>query len=263
MRDLLSSENQAVLKQYALSNVLLAFDYDGTLAPIASNRNHAPMRSSTQTLFSTACDLYPCAIISGRARADVARYLNGSSVRYLMGNHGLEPNERMEEFERVALSILSELTPLLAHLQGVELENKRYSLAVHYRRSWQWPSARREIMRAIESLSVPTRTISGKRVVNVLPWDAPHKGTALQELRRKSAADTAIYVGDDVTDEDVFGLEQPGRLLAVRVGRSKRSAAEFYLRSQLEIDAFLTCLIRARHHEGIAEFAGAGGEPRG
>jgi trehalose 6-phosphate phosphatase len=259
VKDLLSPENQGVLTQFALANVLLAFDYDGTLAPIVRDRDHAPMRSSTQALFAAVCELYPCAIISGRARADVARYVNGSSVRYLMGNHGLEPNERMEDFERLASAMLRELSPLLAHLQGVELENKRYSLAVHYRRSWQWPSVRREIMRAIDLLGIPTRTISGKRVVNVLPKDAPHKGTALQELRTKCSVDAAIYVGDDMTDEDVFDLERTGSLLAVRVGRSKRSAAEFYLRSQGEIDVFLASLIRARKHEDIARSdAGAG-----
>jgi trehalose 6-phosphate phosphatase len=106
--------------------------------------------------------------------------------------------------------------------------------------------ARQQVARAIELLTIPTRTIPGKLVVNILPEGAPHKGIALQELRTKHSADTAIYVGDDVTDEDVFDLDQPGGLLSVRVGRSMRSAAQFYLRDQEEIDALLALLIRLR-----------------
>jgi trehalose 6-phosphate phosphatase len=246
VKHLLTPANQKLVTQYALANVLLAFDYDGTLAPIVPDRDHAPMRPSTQELLADVGKLYPCAVISGRARADVARYLKGIPVRYVVGNHGLEPNERMEHFERLVSLIHTELTSLLTHLPGIELENKRYSLAVHYRRSRQRSLARQQVARAIELLTIPTRTIPGKLVVNILPEGAPHKGIALQELRTKHSADTAIYVGDDVTDEDVFDLDQPGGLLSVRVGRSMRSAAQFYLRDQEEIDALLALLIRLR-----------------
>ena len=55
-----------------------------------------------------------------------------------------------------------------------------------------------------------------------------------------------MYVGDDVTDEDVFRLDQPGRLFTVRVGRSRTSAARYYLRQQQEIDALLEHLVALR-----------------
>ena len=54
---------------------------------------------------------------------------------------------------------------------------------------------------------------------------APNKGDALLRLRTSDGAHTALYVGDDVTDEDVFRLDQPGRLLTVRIGKSLTSAA--------------------------------------
>ncbi len=72
---------------------------------------------------------------------------------------------------------------------------------------------------------------------------APNKGDALLQLRRIEEADTALYVGDDVTDEDVFDLDQPGRLLAVRVGESNTSGAAYFLHDQNEIDELLSRLV--------------------
>lgn len=88
--------------------------------------------------------------------------------------------------------------------------------------------------------------VPGKLVVNVVPERAPNKGDALLELRKAEQADTALYVGDDVTDEDVFELDQPGRLLSVRVGESRSSAAAYFLRNQNEMDRLLAKLIALR-----------------
>ena len=98
MKPLLSRENRSLLDQLAWSNVLLAFDFDGTLAPIVANRHDAAMRRQTARLFAKVCDRYPSAVISGRAKADVARRLNNAAVRYLIGNHGLEPGTRLGTF---------------------------------------------------------------------------------------------------------------------------------------------------------------------
>jgi len=59
-------------------------------------------------------------------------------------------------------------------------------------------------------------------------------------------ADVALYVGDDETDEDVFNLEEPGQLLGIRVGKSMRSRASYFLTSQGEVDTLLELLISLR-----------------
>jgi trehalose 6-phosphate phosphatase len=242
MKHVLQPKNVDVLAQFAWSRVLLAFDFDGTLAPIVANRDAARMRARTRKLLERLCDLYPCAVISGRSRNDVTSRLEGLPVRYVIGNHGLEPGEHLSTFER----LVAEASPILARAlsdhSGVDIEDKRFSLAVHYRRSRRKRDARQAIYRAVQALPRPMRTIPGKLVINVLPERAPHKGDALLRLRSKEGADTAIYVGDDATDEDVFQLDQPGRLLSVRVGRAESSAAAYYLRSQREIDAMLSRL---------------------
>jgi len=58
-----------------------------------------------------------------------------------------------------------------------------------------------------------------------------------------AGTDTAFYIGDDVTDADVFRLDESQPLFTVRVRRSKKSGAQFYLREQREIDVLLTKLV--------------------
>jgi trehalose 6-phosphate phosphatase len=246
MKALLTRENKALLDQLAWSNVLLAFDFDGTLAPIVANRHQAAMRARTARLFATVCERYPSAVISGRAKADVERRLSGAKVRYLIGNHGLEPGTRLGTFERQMIRTHPLLETALEAVPGIDIENKRYSLAVHYRRAREKPKARESIRRAVAGLPVPMRIIPGKLVINVVPEAAPSKGDALVALRDRTEADVAMYVGDDVTDEDVFRLDQPGRLFTIRVGRSRTSAARYYLRQQREIDALLEHLVALR-----------------
>jgi trehalose 6-phosphate phosphatase len=246
VKALLARGNRELIDQLAFANVLLAFDFDGTLAPIVEDRHRAAMRPETARLFARVCERYPSAVISGRAKADVERRLKGARVRYLVGNHGIEPGTRLTAFRHEVEQTRPLLEAALAGRPGIDIEDKRYSLAVHYRRAREKAPARDAIRRAVAALPVPMRTIPGKLVVNVVPGSAPSKGDALMALRERADADVAMYVGDDVTDEDVFRLDQPGRLFTVRVGQSRTSAARFYLRQQREIDQLLTCLAALR-----------------
>jgi trehalose 6-phosphate phosphatase len=234
------------LAQIAWSRVLLAFDFDGTLAPIVADRGSAAMRARTAELLARTCALYPCAVISGRSKADVASRLGGAAVKYVMGNHGLEPGTGLSYFARETAHATPILRRALASHSGVDVEDKRYSLAIHYRKARRKGDARAAIQQAVLQLPQRMRMIPGKQVINVVPEGAPNKGDALIELRAKAQADTALYVGDDVTDEDVFLLDQPGRLLTVRVGVSRSSAAAYFLRAQREIDSLLAKLAAAR-----------------
>jgi trehalose 6-phosphate phosphatase len=248
MNHILAKENLALLEQLAWSRVLLGFDFDGTLAPIVAERDAASMRPKTRELLARVCTLFPCAVISGRSQDDVSARLAGIGVKYIVGNHGLEPGANLVAFEQDIARVRPILAAALAGSSGVDLEDKRYSLALHYRRARGKPEARAAIARAIATLPVPMRSIAGKQVVNVVPAGAPNKGDALLRLRAQEGADTALYLGDDVTDEDVFTLDQPGRLLAIRVGLSQTSGAAFYLRDQREVDALLSRVVACRRH---------------
>lgn len=246
MKNLLTRVHQPLLEQLAHSRVLLAFDFDGTLAPIVEDRDEAGMRQATRALLGRLSTLYPTAVISGRSQRDVRERVRGLGVKYLIGNHGLEPGTRLSPFERQVAEALPPLVEHLAGLSGVDVEDKRYSLAIHYRRARNKTLARRAIQEAVSALAARFRVIPGKLVTNLVPEGAAHKGDAVLDLRAREGADTAFYIGDDVTDEDVFQLDQPGRLFTVRVGRSKTSAAQYFLRDQKQIDRLLTVLIALR-----------------
>ncbi len=246
MRSVLAAGFAAELAAFARGRVLVAFDFDGTLAPIVAGRARAAMRPRTRALLAAVCERYPCAVISGRGRADVARRLAGVPVRHVVGNHGLEPARDMARFARAVAAVWPRLAARLAHVAGVEIEAKRFSLAVHYRRAPDKRAARRAIHAAIAALPDAMRMVAGKLVVNVIPARAPHKGDALLRLRAEEGADRAIYVGDDVTDEDVFALAARERILPVRVGRARASAATCFVRDQRQVDVLLARLVALR-----------------
>jgi DNA-binding MarR family transcriptional regulator len=140
-------------------------------------------------------------------------------------------------------------------------------VAIHYRKSRE----KKRVLAAIRQVAArlgDVRVVHGKQVVNLLPPGAPDKGTALEALRGRLGCDTALYVGDDTTDEDVFAMGEPGRLLSIRVGRSAKSQAAFFLEDQRELDALLELLLAeraggpARREEAVAPSGGAapGGE---
>jgi len=251
MRDILSRAAREVLQQFAWSNVLVAFDFDGTLAPIVRDPDKAAMRATTRRLLGEVAALYPCIVVSGRAQADVRRSLHGVHLQQVVGNHGIEPWQAtrplMEEVKRWVPVLSRRLSPF----KGVRIENKTFSVAVHYRRSREKKKARAAILEAAAALG-PIRVMGGKQVVNILPAGAPHKGIALEKERDRLRRDTAIYVGDDETDEDVFGLDQPGRLLAVRVGPKRVSQASYYVKNQAAVDELLAVLVGLRKEPELA-----------
>lgn len=251
--DVLLPIHRALVQEFAGSNVLAAFDYDGTLAPIAATPGRAWMRDSTRERFRWVCDCFPTVVISGREQADVGGRLEGFGVFAVIGNHGIEPWEPRAAYRRHAAAWSAALRDDLHGLPGVWIEDKRFSVAVHYRRAAEPTAARRAILRAAGVLQ-GARIVSGKRVVNVVPTGAPNKGAALELARVSLGCDAAIYVGDDDTDEDVFGLTPAWPLLTIRVGRRRRTKAMFHLRSQRQIDELLEVFAgtRLQPKRGIA-----------
>jgi len=245
---LFSRPHRDLLEMFASSNVLLAFDYDGTLAPLVNTPARATMRGSTQRLLMRASQLYPCVVITGRAQADALGRLRNIEVHRVVGNHGAEPSPHAKSIRRRVQRWLPVLKARLYQHQGVFVEDKGFSVAVHYRNARKKSSARRAILSASHSLK-DVRLVGGKLVVNFVVPDAPHKGLALERERSHFACDTVIYVGDDETDEDVFQLDRPGQLLSIRVGRKRTSSASYYIRNQSEVDRLLETLITLRGGE--------------
>ena len=84
---ILTPSHLRTLADFALSNVLLAFEYDGTLAPIAVRPEDAHMRSTTCELLTLVATRYPTVVISGSALADVTSMLSSVPLWHIYGNH--------------------------------------------------------------------------------------------------------------------------------------------------------------------------------
>jgi trehalose 6-phosphate phosphatase len=250
MKSLLAPQNRAVLRRLARGRVLLAFDFDGTLAPIVADPASARLRLRTRRLLTEVARKYPCVVISGRNRADVARRLAGIPLRQVFGNHGIEPSPVLPAARRAVRRWQACLMPRLEGVAGIVVDNKGASLAIHYRKSRNRPAALRAILAATADLT-EARAIEGLLAVDLLPKGAPNKATALRSELRRLRCRSALYLGDDQTDEDVFALGRRLPLLAVCVGRKSRSRAPYHLGSQGDVDALLAELLDLRAASGF------------
>lgn len=245
MTDLLGPGQRALLRELAAHRTLLAFDFDGTLAPLALDHRAARLRPATVRLLRELARAWPCAVISGRARADLVGRLAGTGIRRVVGSHGGEPAGGRARPSRAVAGWLRALRPVVAALPGVELEEKPHSLSVHVRRSPAPAAALRRIEGSARALA-GVRLVPGKKVLNLVPVRAADKGEALARLLRRGRFERVLFAGDDVTDEDVFRRRFDVPAVTVRVGGRARSAAGHRLRRQADMDRLLELLLRVR-----------------
>ncbi len=246
MKDLFSPDGLRLLESFCYANTLFAFDFDGTLAPIVADPEAAACRPCVREALDRLAQLAPVAILSGRGLRDLRPRLP-DSIRHVAGNHGLEglgiSARDAERARRQARGWLREIGEWRGP-PGLEVEDKAYSVSLHYRHAKSRREAKTRIERKVLELSPAPRIIPGKCVVNLLPEGAPHKGIALMNAMERTRTRAAIYVGDDDTDEDVFRLPAPPRVLSIRVGKKATSGARFYLAKQGQILALIREVIR-------------------
>lgn len=230
------------------TKLLCAFDFDGTLAPIVPVPGQARLPEAVREKLLALAAYAPVAIITGRSVPDIRERLD-FDVDFLVGNHGLEGVPGWEtlgaQHEALCHTWLLQLGHELrrdAHDPGIEVENKRYSLSVHYRRVRDVEGSMRKLESLFAGMTPRPRVVAGKYVFNLLAEDASNKGSALERLIDISGARNTIYVGDDVTDEDVFRLKRRD-VLSVRIERASDSAAEFFLPQPRDILLLLDELI--------------------
>lgn len=239
MTYLFSSAGRGDLMRFIDRATLFAFDLDGTLAPIVADPALIAISSELRSGLIRLARIAPVAVITGRSRADALKHL-GFAPSFLVGNHGAEglPGGEASEREFVRLCRVWEVQvrSLLPHMEncGIVLENKGATLSLHYRNAPDRAGALRRILDAVSLLDPSPCRVSGKFVENLVPRDAPHKGEALLRIMDYLGCSRALFVGDDVTDEDVFRL-QDDRIFGIRVGTDTLSAARHFIREQDEI----------------------------
>lgn len=248
MKSLLAPDSLPFLESLSFTRTLYAFDYDGTLSKIVPNPQDATLSRRTVELLRRFADRVPLAVISGRSIGDLKGRL-GFRPEFIVGNHGIEglqTDSKLLLEARRKTSLWERKLKQFEFGHGVEIENKIFSVAVHFRSSPRKKFVRDEIKRAVASLDPAPRIVTGKSVLNLLSEGAPHKGIALLELMKISNARRAFYIGDDDTDEDVFSLDDP-RIVSARIGYHRKSGARYFLRRQSQMNQLLKVLLK--HHE--------------
>lgn len=234
MQALFSETGARRLDDIARPGLLCAFDFDGTLAPIVPHPGEAWLSDDTRRRLVTLALYAPIAVITGRSLEDI-RVRLGFEPDFLVGNHGLEgvPGWEPETARHRALcdDWKAQLaTALSEHANGgaIALEDKQYSLSVHYRHAPD-PGLAAQMLEEIFARMAPRpRVVAGKFVFNLMAEDGCNKGSALERLMQICDARSAVYAGDDVTDEDVFRLRR-GDVLSVRIEPHADSAADFFV----------------------------------
>jgi trehalose 6-phosphate phosphatase len=242
MKHLFSKEGEKALLDVLEFKPLLALDFDGTLAPIVARPESARVSATVALGLKTIGQYLQVAIISGR-RIDDLRQRVGFEPNFIIGNHGTEdPQEPASEQLALALDPLRHcLQQAQSQLQGAEVtvEDKHYSLALHYRLAHDRPRALEVINTLLSQAGSNLHVFGGKLVVNVMAPAAPDKADAIWRLVRRLNARSAIFVGDDLNDEPVFQRADP-HWLTVKVGRDNpRSQAQFCLDHAQEVGLML------------------------
>jgi len=245
MKHLFDPEGRRALQAALQARPLLAFDFDGTLAPIVERADDARVAAEDAQRLDALSRLRPVAVVTGRSVADVTRRL-GFSPQFVVGNHGAEDPGRVRGLDVSALDDLrGGLAAQAAELYaaGVQVEDKRFSLALHYRLAPDRARALARIEALLAQLDPRLRTFGGKCVVNVVLASAPDKGDAVVSLVRRAGCGMAVFVGDDMNDEAVFERALPD-WLTVRVGRDEpESRAGFFLDGHAQMQALLDLML--------------------
>jgi trehalose 6-phosphate phosphatase len=133
------------------------------------------------------------------------------------------------------------LREAIARIRGVQLENKRSVIALHYR---SVPERGREVLKVAElvvgSLGSQFSVLLGKCVVEIRPRHLT-KGTGMRRLMEQAPFRdrTPIFAGDDSTDEDAFEVVNGLGGISVRVGEEAPTAAKFRLANPDELRGWL------------------------
>lgn len=205
----------------------LFLDVDGTLLDIARQPDAVTVSPALHELLRLAYRLSngAVALISGRSLVDLDRLFG--PLRYpAAGQHGLERRGAtghvsssigaMERINRAA-----QLLALQARMQqGVVVEHKGLSLALHYRNApdlQEWANLTMNAL--LVGLGPAFQLVEGKMVFELKPGGRD-KGTAIADFMSEPpfANRQPVFIGDDVTDEDGFAVVNIAGGHSIKVG---------------------------------------------
>ena len=223
--------------KFSFDRNAILLDIDGTLLDLAPTPAGVLVPSSLQTSLLSLWKWTggALALVSGRALADIDRVFAPIDLPAI-GGHGAEirPLVAEEKVVRRPLPLLDERLRrriLTLASPGILIEDKGYSLAVHYRLA---PERAPELWRSISEITHELESgtyeiLPGKAVVEIKPTGF-NKGSAVLELMEMAPfkGRRPIFVGDDVTDEAVFAILADVDGIGISVGRAMAGATAVF-----------------------------------
>lgn len=221
--------------------LLVVCDYDGTLAPIAIHPSRAfPQRGAREAL--QALLRHPehrITVLTGRRAQEVLGFLELPELQ-VIGLHGLEwPGRPEAPRDREAIQ---QIVSRLPQLEGMWLEDKGWTLAVHYRDTPEPQQATAAELLAAVPLPEGWEAMPGKKVCEYRPIGYG-KGWAVEQLALEHPQHHPVFIGDDRTDEEGFAAVLGLGGTAVKVGGGE-SLAPYRLGNSLEVVELLSLWVQ-------------------
>lgn len=244
--------------------IALFLDFDGTLVPIQEDPKQCFLSNKMKNQLLLLAGSQGCYLIvlSGRALSDIKKRIGIRKI-YYGGNHGLDisgPNLRYTHPKALTSKLAIEhvtrrLKKAITNIEGAWLENKKFSVSLHFRsvKKENIPLIKK-VFHAVANESIEGKrlnVIKGKKVIELVPNVSWNKGSAaLWILRQLKDNCLPIYIGDDQTDETAFRALNKKRI-TIRVGRSKKTVAEYYLKGHWEVPRLLNEILEYTKNNGM------------
>jgi len=216
----LTADLDAALRSLAARRpVLVASDYDGVLARLRDEPSAAVPEPGVAEVLArlSGCTDVIVALVSGRGVEDLRTTSGFDGPFRWVGSHGAEFDGPLTgELAARRDALAARLAPLVTATAGALLEVKPASVAVHVRQVEDRASAAALLEQARASADSSLTLKPGKEVLELAVTDAD-KGSALRRLIDDLGVRSAVYLGDDVTDEDGFRALGPDDV-TVKVG---------------------------------------------
>ncbi|WPO85366.1 trehalose-phosphatase [Herbiconiux sp. KACC 21604] len=251
----LPEATESALERLAsVPRLLVALDFDGTLAPEVDRPDDARALPEAHEAVLRLLDQPDTwvAMVSGRAMASLEHVTRLPESALLVGSHGVEVRHDgvtelaldAEEQRKVA-ALGDALRAVAEPVEGAWIETKPAGFALHTRLAGEADSAEAE-RAALEAAGVEKNGLTVRRGKNVIEFAvrSTTKGDAVERLRELVGADAVLFAGDDVTDEDGFRALGDGDL-GLKSGAGE-TVAEHRVAGPAEVAAVLARLAELR-----------------
>jgi trehalose 6-phosphate phosphatase len=225
----------------------LFLDVDGTLLDLASRPDAVLVPDGLVGILARAAGKLrgALALVSGRTIDDIDRMFSPLRLR-ASGVHGAEMRIQPDEPVQIAsaaselpASFWTALSVALARFHGILIENKGFSVAVHYRINPAVAASLRDALRDLIAVE-PWRGLEIEDAHYAFELKPPSfdKGKAIAHFLtcEPFRGRTPIFIGDDTTDESGFAAVTACGGRAYSVGRLRQGALGFFEAPQIVRD---------------------------